>query len=202
MRKALLLVDIQNDFLPGGSLAVPDGDKVIPVANSAIPLFEIVLASQDWHPDGHCSFASRYPGYKPGETILIDGIEHALWPDHCILGTRGAEIAPGIDLGRIHSFFRKGTEKDSDSYSAFFDNDRRKSTGLMEYLKEHGVGEITIIGLTTEYCVQFTSLDARSLGLQVKVVLDGIRGVEMNPGDCEEALDNMSSAGVEILQRL
>lgn len=201
MKKALLLVDIQNDFLPGGSLPVQKGYEVIPVANRAIPFFEIVLAIQDWHPANHCSFISQHLGHKAGDVILINSLPQTLWPDHCLQNTHGAKLASELNSKPILRIFRKGTDKDFDSYSGFYDNALRKSTGLGEYLIEMDIEEITIIGLTTEYCVNFTALDALALGLKPRVILEGIRGVELMHGDCVKALDKMRSAGV-ILQSI
>ncbi|MFA6291196.1 MAG: bifunctional nicotinamidase/pyrazinamidase [Victivallales bacterium] len=201
MKKALLIVDVQNDFLPGGALPVPDGDAVIPVANLAMPLFEIVLATQDWHPANHGSFASRHPGHKTGDEVFLDGLQLTLWPDHCVQNTHGADFATELNRRPILQVFRKGTEKDSDSYSGFYDNAHRKSTGLAEYLWASDVMEITIVGLTTDYCVNFTSTDARALGLKTTVILEGVRGVELKPGDCAKALDRMRSTGV-LLQSI
>lgn len=196
MKKALLLVDIQNDFLPGGALPVPKGDEVISVANRAIPLFDIVLATQDWHPADHCSFISQHPGHKTGDVIPINSLPQTIWPDHCVQNTHGAELARELNSKPILRVFRKGTDKCFDSYSGFYDNALRKSTGLGEYLIEMDIEDITIIGLTTEYCVNFTAVDARALGLKSRVVLEGIRGVELKHGDCEKALDKMRNAGV------
>ncbi len=136
---SLLLIDIQNDFLPGGALAVANGDEVVPVANRLMPDYELVVATQDWHPANHGSFASQHPGRRAGEVIRLDGLEQILWPDHCVEGTRGAEFAPGLNTDGIHHVVRKGTDRNIDSYSGFFDNARRKPTGLEQYLRGRGV---------------------------------------------------------------
>jgi nicotinamidase/pyrazinamidase len=199
MKEALLLVDIQKDFLPGGALAVPDGDAIIPVANELIPQFNLVLACKDWHPHDHGSFASRYPGKKPGDVIMLSGLEQILWPDHCVIDTPGAEFAPGLDTNGIHKIFLKGTDPAIDSYSAFFDNGHRKDTGLGSYLKEKAVENVYIVGLATDYCVKFTALDAQELGFKTTVIKQGVRAVELNPGDCNKAFQDMSKKGVEII---
>lgn len=197
--KSLILVDIQNDFLPGGALAVPRGDEVIPVANRIMPAFDLVVATQDWHPAEHGSFASRHPGRKVGDLIELNGLPQVLWPDHCVQETRGAAFADSLDLSRVKRVFRKGTDAGIDSYSGFFDNGHRKSTGLDDYLKGQGVDEVFIMGLATDYCVKFTALDARQLGFKVNLVLDGVRGVELKPGDGQRALEEMTAAGVRLV---
>lgn len=199
MKKALILVDLQNDFIPGGALAVPDGDQVIPVANAIMKKFDIVVATQDWHPSDHGSFASQYPGRKPGEFIELNGLEQILWPDHCVQDSRGAEFIAGLDVAGITHIVRKGLDKMVDSYSGFFDNDHRKATGLGDYLKGQGIDELAIMGLATDYCVKFTALDARRLGFKTSLIKEGVRGVEINPGDGEKALRAMEDAGVKII---
>ena len=196
--RALILVDIQNDFLPGGSLAVPHGDEVIPVANRLAGSFDLVVATQDWHPPDHASFAANHPGRSPGEVIELDGLEQILWPVHCVQGTRGAELAPGLEMQHVGEVFRKGVDPRIDSYSGFFDNGHRRSTGLGDYLRERGVDEVHILGLATDYCVKFTALDARRLGFQTHLIEEGCRGVELHPGDVARALADMRGAGVEI----
>jgi len=197
--RALLLVDIQYDFLPGGALAVPRGDDVIPLANRLQPAFEIVVASQDWHPRGHGSFASSHPGRRVGEMGELAGLPQVMWPDHCIQGTHGAELAAELSLQRVEAIFRKGTDPTIDSYSAFFDNGHRKSTGLGDYLRGMGVHEVTLVGLATDYCVRFSALDARAQGFQVVVVEDGCRGVELAPGDTARALEAVREAGGRVV---
>ncbi len=199
MKKALLLVDIQNDFIPGGALAVPDGDKIIPVANQAMQHFDLIVATQDWHPADHGSFASRHEGRIPGDFIELNGIEQILWPDHCIMNQKGAEFAAGLKADQFTKIIKKGTDKEIDSYSGFFDNGHLKDTGLEDYLKSQNVDEVTIMGLATDYCVKFTALDARQLGFKAKLIKEGVKGVELNPGDSENALKEMSDAGVRII---
>jgi nicotinamidase/pyrazinamidase len=194
--KALILVDIQKDFLPGGALAVPDGDKVVPVANRLMPQYELVVATQDWHPPDHQSFASQHPGMSIGETTKVEGLDQVLWPDHCVQSTRGARFADALDTDGIDHVIRKGTDRMIDSYSGFFDNDHRKSTGLDEFLKQRGVTEVDVMGLATDFCVKFTALDASDLGFKTRVIIDGIRGVELAPGDCERAIAQMQERGI------
>jgi nicotinamidase/pyrazinamidase len=196
--RALLLIDIQNDFLPGGALAVANGDQVVPAANRLMPEYELVVATQDWHPADHGSFASQHPGRRASEVIRLDGLEQILWPDHCVQGTRGAEFAPGLNTTGIHHVIQKGTDRNIDSYSGFFDNARRKATGLAQYLRGRGVDEVHIMGLATDYCVKFTALDAVGLGFKTKVLTEGVQGVELNAGDCRRAIEEMRAAGVAI----
>jgi nicotinamidase/pyrazinamidase len=198
--KALILVDIQNDFLPGGALAVPRGDDVIPVANRLQPRFGLVVATQDWHPRGHGSFASTRPGRKPGEMAELGGLSQVLWPDHCVQGTRGAEFGPGLEMTRVEAIIRKGTDPTIDSYSGFFDNGHRKSTALGDYLRGRGATDVYVLGLATDYCVRFTALDAVRLGFRAFLVKDGSRGVELNKGDVDRAIDEMRRAGVAVVQ--
>ncbi len=200
--EALLVVDVQNDFVPGGALAVPDGDAVAGCVNRLAARFDLVVATQDWHPHGHGSFASSHPGQSVGDRIELAGLEQILWPDHCVQGTRGAEFVAAFDTSAVDAVFRKGTHPDIDSYSAFFDNAHRKSTGLDGWLAEHGVDGVTIVGLATDYCVSFTAHDARGLGLRTRVVLEGCRGVELSPGDIVAAVDRMRHEGVEVVETL
>jgi nicotinamidase/pyrazinamidase len=201
MVNALILVDIQNDFLPAGTLPVPHGDEVVLVANRLMGSgrFDLVVATQDWHPRNHGSFASQHPGKKPGEVIELSGLTQILWPDHCVQNTGGACFAPGLDTRRLARVFPKGTDPGIDSYSGFFDNGHRKATGLGEYLKAQGVTDVYVMGLATDYCVKFTALDAHELGLNTHLVLDGCRGVDLKPGDCQRAIEEMQAAGVRIV---
>ncbi|RMF45070.1 MAG: bifunctional nicotinamidase/pyrazinamidase [Planctomycetota bacterium] len=197
--RALLLVDIQNDFLPGGALPVPQGDAVVPVANRLVADYSIVVATKDWHPPNHKSFASQHPGHKVGDVIDLDGIPQRLWPDHCVQHTWGAEFAPGLATERIDHVVYKGTDPNVDSYSGFFDNARRRATGLEAWLRERKIEMLDIMGLATDYCVQFTALDAVDLGFATRVLLEGCRGVELQPGDCAAAIDRMQAAGVVVV---
>jgi len=199
MKKALLLVDIQNDFISGGALAVPDGDAVVPAANDAMKHFNLVVATQDWHPADHGSFAGQHSGRKPGDFIELNGLKQILWPDHCVMNTRGAEFAGGLALERVHKIFQKGIHREVDSYSGFFDNGHRYDTGLGDFLKEQAVEEIAIVGLATDYCVKHTAMDARKLGFRTNVIREGVRGVEIMKGDCEKAIHEMKNAGVIIV---
>ena len=198
--RALLLVDIQNDFLPGGALGVPDGDQVVPVANRLQGEFNLVVASQDWHPADHGSFAANHPGKRSGEIIELNGLQQILWPVHCVENTPGAAFAPGLDTRRVARIFHKGTDPDIDSYSALFDNGHRKATGLGDYLKTQGVTDLFMAGLATDYCVKYTSLDAVKLGFRVHVIEEGCRGVNLKPGDVAAAMAEMQKAGVEIIR--
>ncbi len=196
---ALFLVDLQNDFLPGGPLAVPAADEVIPVANRLMEHFDLVIAAQDWHPPGHESFASSHEGRRPGDVIELHGLQQVLWPDHCVRETPGAELAGGLHVERIDKIIRKGTDPQVDSYSGFFDNAHRRATGLADFLRERGAGELYIMGLATDYCVKFTALDARQLGLTTYVIEDGCRGVDLTPGDVAAAIRAIRKAGAVVL---
>jgi len=195
---ALILVDIQNDFLPGGALAVSEGDQVIPLANRLMDDFEIIVATQDWHPSDHGSFAANHPGKQLFEVADLNGLPQMLWPVHCVQGSSGAEFAPGLDSERITKVFQKGTDPAIDSYSGLFDNGHRKSTGLGEWLKEQGVKRVTVCGLATDYCVKFTALDALAEGFEVTLDLSASRGVNLTPGDVDKAVEEMRSRGVKI----
>ena len=198
MTKALILVDIQNDFLPDGALAVPDGDQVIPVANQLIPKFELVVATQDWHPANHGSFASMHPAHQPGDLIELHGLEQILWPDHCVQESKGAEFATELNLPESAHVFRKGTDESIDSYSGFFDNGHRKATGLGDFLQQRQVSEVYIVGLATDYCVKFTALDARQHGFNTNLILPGCRGVNLCDGDVDAAITELKQTGVLV----
>ncbi|MBL4282811.1 bifunctional nicotinamidase/pyrazinamidase [Vibrio fluvialis] len=198
MSKTLILVDVQNDFAPGGALAVPDGDVIVPVINRLLPHFEHVIATKDWHPAGHASFAS-VQGKSIGEVVNLKGVSQIMWPDHCVQKTLGAEFIPGLNTDAIDYVVYKGTNPDIDSYSGFFDNQRLQSTGLEDYLKDKGIREVYIVGLATDYCVKFTALDAASLGFQTSVIEDGCRAVNMSPQDSEQALAAMKAAGCHVI---
>jgi len=198
--KALVLVDIQNDFLPGGALAVPQGDEVIPVANQLQAKFSLVAATQDWHPPNHGSFAANHPGKKVFEQTELGGLRQTLWPVHCVQDTAGAALAAGLNGDRIARIFRKGTDPAIDSYSGFFDNGHRRATGLDEWLKSKGATDVYICGLATDYCVKFTALDAVSLGFKTHLFEDASRGVNLRPTDVQAAISEMQRAGVDILR--
>jgi nicotinamidase/pyrazinamidase len=200
MRDSLVLVDLQNDFVPGGALAVPNGDAVVAVANRVQARFDLVVVTQDWHPPDHGSFAANHPGRKPGEVIQLCGQQQILWPTHCVQDTPGAEFLGDLDTTRIAEVFRKGTDRNVDSYSGFFDNGHCGATGLGAFLKKQGVTRVYVMGLATDYCVKFTALDARSLGFDTVLIEDGCRGVELQAGDIEDALAEMGAAGVSVVQ--
>jgi len=197
---ALIIVDLQNDFLPGGALPVPHGDEVIPVANELQSRFDLVVATKDWHPPDHGSFAANHPGKKPGDRVILDGIEQILWPVHCVQNTYGAEFAPAFDTSRIAQVFHKGVERNIDSYSTFFDNAHRRETGLADYLKKRSIKNIYLMGLALDYCVKYSALDARHLGLNTHVILDGCRGIELEHGDIDRTLDEMKRVGAVLLK--
>ncbi len=198
--KALILVDIQNDFLPGGALAVPEGDKVIPIANPLQPIFPVVVATQDWHPANHGSFAANHRGKNVFEQIELNGLPQTLWPMHCVQNTAGAELANALNSERIAKVFPKGTDPGIDSYSGFFDNGHRKSTGMGEWLKAQGVTEVFVCGLATDYCVKFTALDALQMGFKTHLIEDASRGVNLHPGDVVAAIQEMKHAGIQVVQ--
>lgn len=198
-RKALILVDIQNDFVPGGALAVAKGDEVVEVANKIMDKFDLVVASQDFHPKDHKSFANQHKGKNIGDVIDLNGLSQNLWPDHCVENTKGSEFVDGLNISKIDKIFKKGTDKEIDSYSAFFDNGRKKATGLSTYLGGRMIDEVYIMGLATDYCVKFTALDSLHLGFSTKVIIEGIRAVELNPGDAEKAIEEMEKPGIEMV---
>jgi nicotinamidase/pyrazinamidase len=198
--KALVVVDVQNDFLPGGALAVPDGDAVIPVVNRLMPRFPLVVATQDWHPPDHGSFAANHPGRAVFEQIQLNGLPQTLWPVHCVQGTPGAELAAALARDRIAKVFPKGTDPGIDSYSGLFDNGHRRSTGLGEWLRARGVTDLYVCGLATDYCVKFTALDAVQMGFKTHLIEDACRGVNLRPGDVADALATMQRAGVALVR--
>lgn len=197
--RALVLVDLQNDFLPGGALAVPEGDAVLAVANALQPCFDLVVATRDWHPADHVSFAASHPGAQVGEVARVDGVEQALWPVHCVQGSRGAELSGELDRRRIARVFSKGAGRAVDSYSGFFDNAWGGATGLERFLRERRVDEVVVLGLATDYCVLHTVLDACRLGFRTLVVRDGCRAVEVRPGDGKRAFAAMVRAGAVLV---
>ncbi len=198
--RALLLVDLQNDFLPGGALAVPRGDEVIEVANRLIAsgAHALHVATQDWHPADHGSFASQHAGRKPYDQGELAGLPQTLWPDHCVQGSHGAALAEKLDRARIASIVPKGTDRTIDSYSGFFDNARRRTTGLERVLREARIDALDVVGLATDYCVKATVLDALELGFAVRLFEDGVRAVELTPGDGARALGAMRARGAVL----
>lgn len=198
-KAAFIAVDVQNDFCPGGALAVPGGDAVVPVVNRLAGCFELCVATQDWHPEGHVSFASAHPGLSPYDTAVVDGREATLWPDHCVKGSRGADFHPGLRLEPYRLILRKGTRPGLDSYSAFYENDGETSTGLDAYLRGLGVSCVVLAGLALDYCVFHSARDAARLGYGVFVVRDGCKAVGMPEGSVGQALADLESRGVAII---
>lgn len=199
MAKALILVDLQNDFFPGGALGVQDGDKILPVIQKLLnQKWDAIVASKDWHPADHGSFADTH-GKKPGDHVILGGVDQVLWPKHCIQGTVGAEFASGWDVTKIQKVINKGTDREIDSYSAFFDNQHKKNTGLEDYLRKKNITELYLAGLATDYCVKNTTLDALELGFRVYVIKEGCRAVNLQANDGERALDEMKKHGAHIL---
>ena len=195
--RALIIIDVQNDFCPGGALAVAEGDAVVPVINALSPSFEHVVLTQDWHPAGHSSFASSHSGMQPFSSVTMPYGEQTLWPDHCIQGTRGAAFHPGLDWTRAELVLRKGFRQTIDSYSAFFENDHVTPTGLGGYLRERGIGRLTLAGLATDFCVAYSALDAAKLGFAVTVAMDACRAIDLG-GSLAAMTEKMKDAGVRI----
>jgi len=198
MKSALIVVDIQNDFLPGGALAVREGDQTVAIANAAMTHFDLVVATQDWHPRQHKSFASQHSGRSPGELIELEGLPQVLWPDHCVQDSPGARFAPGLNIKRLDGVFPKGTNAAIDSYSGFYDNGRRQATGLGVWLKERQVTRVGVLGLATDYCVRFTAADALNEGFGTELILSGCRGVDLKAGDSESAVQSLKTQGALI----
>ena len=198
-RDALIIVDVQNDFCPDGTLPVPDGDEVVPVINGISDRFPIVVATQDWHPPGHISFASSHPGKNPFDTIQLGDTTQVLWPDHCIQGTNGAEFHPGLDLRPVRFIIRKGTNPRIDSYSAFLENDKKTCTGLEGLLKHLDIERLYICGLATDFCVRATAIDAIQAGFSVVVLEDASRGVDIPTGSLDKAINEMKELGIRVI---
>jgi nicotinamidase/pyrazinamidase len=198
--RALVLVDLQYDFMPGGALAVARGDEVVPVAQQLVPKFDVVIATQDWHPRDHASFAVNHPGKQVGEMIELGGLPQVLWPAHCVQGSRGAELHESLDKKRITAVFRKGLDPAIDSYSGFFDNGHKKATGLGDWVRDKKITKLFVMGLATDYCVKFTVLDARQLGFDTVLIEDGCRGVNLKEGDDTRAIAQMRRAGAKIVK--
>ncbi|MBD0706474.1 bifunctional nicotinamidase/pyrazinamidase [Pseudomonas sp. Fig-3] len=196
---ALVVIDVQNDFIPGGQLAVPGGDEIVPLINRLGGSFRQVILAQDWHPAGHASFASSHPDKQPFDLIQLPYGEQKLWPDHCIQGTQGAALHPALDLPHAQLIIRKGCNPDIDSYSAFMEADRQTPTGLTGYLKERGIDTVYMVGLALDFCVMFSALDARAAGFNAFVVLDACRGIDID-GSMEAAIRRMQQAGVALIE--
>ncbi|MGC3946147.1 MAG: bifunctional nicotinamidase/pyrazinamidase [Chryseolinea sp.] len=194
---ALILVDIQNDFVPGGRLAVPDGDAIVSLANTLQPSFGLVVATQDWHPQRHKSFASNHPGRKSFEHIDLHGLDQVLWPDHRVQGTSGAEFHPGLSMNRVEAIFRKGMDTEIDSYSGFYDNGARKATGLAGYLRERKVKKVFVCGLAGDYCVAFTAKDSIRENFDTFVIADATRPID--PSGFARASDEILGLGGQII---
>ena len=197
--KALLIIDLQKDFLPGGSLAVPEGNEVVSLVNELIPEYELVVATQDWHPKEHGSFAANHAESEVGDVIDLNGLQQILWPVHCVQGTQGADFDSELDTQSIDAVFQKGTDITVDSYSGFYDNGRRKATGLHHYLHEKRVKEVHLVGLATDYCVKFTALDALQAGFITVLIADACRGVDLRQGDVERAKQEIEQAGGTVV---
>jgi nicotinamidase/pyrazinamidase len=195
--RALLLIDIQNDFIPGGALAVQNGDEIIPIVNSLQSKFDLVVATQDWHPNNHKSFASQHQGKSAFEVIDLDGLQQVLWPDHCIQGTKGADFSDKLEMKKVEAIFRKGTASNIDSYSGFYDNGHRKTTGLADYLKGKNISEVYVAGLAAEYCVYFTAEDALHEGFKTFFIEDATRAI--NTEDFEKAKKDLLNKGGYII---
>jgi nicotinamidase/pyrazinamidase len=195
----LAIVDVQNDFCPAGALAVADGDAVVPLINRLMDRFHHVIATQDWHPPNHLSFATNHVGRSPFETIAVDYGPQTLWPPHCVAGTKGADFHPDLNLERAELILRKGFRPRIDSYSAFFENDRSTPTGLSGYLQERRLTRVFFAGLATDYCVAFSAVDAAKQGFSSCVILDACRAIDL-AGSLETAQSRMSDAGVSVLQ--
>jgi len=192
--RALIIVDVQNDFCPGGALEVPKGDQVVPVINELIPRFDNIIQTQDWHPKGHWSFASSYEGKEPFETTNLDYGDQVLWPDHCVQGEKGSEFHPGLNTTPTQLVIRKGFRKAIDSYSAFYENDFKTKTGLTGYLRDRDIDALYVTGLATDFCVKWSVLDGLKEGFKVYVVTNAIRGIDIN-GSEQQAHDEMKQAG-------
>lgn len=197
-RTALLVIDVQNDFIPGGQLPVPEGDLIVPLINRLGDRFKQVIIAQDWHPPGHASFASSHPGREPYEVIELPYGAQTLWPDHCVRATAGAELHKDLNLPHAQLIIRKGCNPDIDSYSAFLEADRKTTTGLAGYLKERGIDTLYLVGLALDFCVMFSALDARAAGFNVFVVLDACRAIDLD-GSLAAAIERMQVAGVDLV---
>jgi len=195
--KALLIIDVQYDFLPGGALAVKEGDQIIPVINELQKKFDFIVATQDWHPSGHGSFAANHQGKNPGDFVQLGNVDQVLWPVHCVQGSPGAEFHQDLDQTKWKRIIQKGTNPYVDSYSGFFDNDRRENTGLSRYLKENGIEEVVVTGLATDYCVKFTVLDAIKEGFEATVLTDATKAVNLSPQDYDAAIKEMVKSGAD-----
>ncbi|MGE4324622.1 MAG: bifunctional nicotinamidase/pyrazinamidase [Pseudodonghicola sp.] len=198
MTQALIVIDVQNDFCPGGALAVAEGDQIVRPINALMTEFDAVILTQDWHPSDHSSFAGNHPGKAPMELIEMAYGTQVLWPDHCVIGSEGAEFHPDLDTSRADMILRKGFRPAIDSYSAFFENDRQTPTGLEGSLRSRGIDKLTLVGLATDFCVNYSAVDAAKLGFEVTVRLAMCRGIDLG-GSLETALNDMRAAGVSLV---
>jgi nicotinamidase/pyrazinamidase len=198
--KALIIVDVQNDFCPGGALAVPEGAKIIPTTNRLSSKFEKVVATQDWHPKNHISFASNHPGKKEYDVIENKRIEQVLWPEHCVQGTKGAKFHPDLDTDNVNLILRKGNNPQIDSYSAFQENDKKTITGLEGYLRNLNVKETYFCGLALDYCVFYSAMDAKQLGFETYVIIDATRGIDSPEGNIDKSLSKMKKEDIKIIE--
>lgn len=199
MKKALLVVDIQNDFVTGGTLAVKDGETLIPIINDIMEQFDLIVASQDWHPENHSSFASNNPEANLFDLININGIEQVMWPDHCVQNSHGAEFCEDLNTHKFNKIFQKGTDKEVDSYSAFFDNQYKKNTGLSDYLKSEKVSDLYVVGIATDFCVKFSCIDAVNEGFNTYLISNACKAV--NPNDTDQCYRELENKGVKILNK-
>jgi len=195
---ALILVDIQNDFMPGGPLAVPEGNEIIPLVNELQHSFSLVVATQDWHPRNHKSFASNHEDKKTFQTIMLHGLEQVLWPDHCIQSTEGAQLHPSLDLKKVEGIFRKGMDAEIDSYSAYYDNGYKKSTGLAGYLRERKIQKVYVCGLAADYCVYYTAKDSLKENFETYIIEDATRAIDAN--GFVKAKENILANGGKIIK--
>jgi len=195
--KALLIVDIQNDFCPGGALAVPGGDKIVPVINKLIDKFDAIIQTQDWHPEGHSSFASSHEGKNPYDTIEMEYGTQVLWPDHCVQGSEGADFHPNLNIKKSQVIIRKGFRKEIDSYSTFFENDQKTTTGLTGYLNQRDITDLYTVGLATDFCVKWSILDGIDEGFNMHIVEDAVKGIDLD-GSVDQAWKEMKEKGVKI----
>lgn len=196
--RTLIIVDMQNDFVAGGRLEVPHGEQIIPLVNELSRHFDLVVATQDWHPQSHKSFASNHPDKNPFDVISLGGLQQVLWPDHCVQGSRGADFHPLLDVHRIEATFRKGMDPEIDSYSGFYDNGHKKATGLAGYLRERQAGAVYVCGLAADYCVYYTAKDAIELGFKTYYIEDATRAI--SPENFQAAKEDLMKAGATIVQ--
>lgn len=199
-KQTLLIIDIQNDFCPGGALEVEEGDKIVPLVNSLMARFPLIAATQDWHPPDQISFASQHSGKNPFDTIQIEDYEQILWPEHCVAGTRGAEFHNDLDTDKFNLILRKGTDSKIDSYSAFKENDGKTLTGLAGYLSALKIEEVFLCGLATNVCVMFSALDAVDSGFKTSIISDACRGIDTPAGAVDASIEQMKKKGVHIIK--